>query len=228
MQDSPDSAQALAEAGTEVPAGQIGREQLARQLNEFETFAQRVRPWISGALLPPFSGSLSIALETGLWRLDATFTDLRSEGLVRYRDRNASGTEYLSAWLHQLVLCAMQPASSRSAVRWLLRDTSIHFDPPDNPLEILRSLMQLYAQGLCAPLRFFPKTAWAYASNEWSHAKALDTWRPHEYAGTSEQQDPWIRLAFRGQPDPLEHDFEGFDTCARLVFEPLIAHLRHD
>ena len=75
--------------------------------------------------------------------------------------------------------------------------------------------------GLAAPLRFFPKSSWAYVRSDGKAYKARGAWNGAPQFG-GESADPAFALAFRGVEDPLDDVFE--DT-ARAVFAGLFDHL---
>ena len=71
------------------------------------------------------------------------------------------------------------------------------------------------------PLRFFPKSAWLKMTE--GDSKAEDAWLSERKR--SESDDAALRIAFRGAELSLD---ETFAALAKLVFEPLIEHLRSD
>jgi exodeoxyribonuclease V gamma subunit len=88
----------------------------------------------------------------------------------------------------------------------------------------LLDLLTLYAQGLEAPLPFFPETslAWAQAARagkgpEAARRAARPRWHD-EYNQRGEALDPYVQVAFRGV-DPLDGTFE---ALASRVFAPLL------
>lgn len=84
------------------------------------------------------------------------------------------------------------------------------------PLTHLETLLELYGEGLREPLRFFPRTAAAYArKKELSAARTV--WEGERFP---ENDDPYYRLCF-GAIDPLDREFE---RIAQAVFGPLADH----
>jgi exodeoxyribonuclease V gamma subunit len=86
----------------------------------------------------------------------------------------------------------------------------------------LAALLALYRQGLCAPLPFFPKSAWKYVVSGGNLGQARAVWASTRDRPWGEDGDPAYRLALRGTGDPLDARFM---EVARAVFEPLLAHL---
>ena len=92
----------------------------------------------------------------------------------------------------------------------------------------LRGLLRLHARALHEPLPLFPKSALELVRPRGSLAKAAARWRGRSDSGSvnhSESADSWVRLAWRGRPDPLQGLAADFQAVSRLVFEPLLAHL---
>ena len=91
----------------------------------------------------------------------------------------------------------------------------------------LHSLIEVYREGLCRPVPFFPRSAWAYVSAAKNPlGKAQRIWMGSEYAAAvGESADPFFALAFRDRLETaLDGEFEGlaaqvFGTPARLVKE---------
>lgn len=90
----------------------------------------------------------------------------------------------------------------------------------------LDALLALWREGLRAPLPFAPKAASAYADALREGRDARAAWQKAREAfapfqGRGENDDPWLRLAFR--PDGLLRDFDGahaarFREIAERVF----------
>jgi exodeoxyribonuclease V gamma subunit len=154
--------------------------------------------------------------------LSAGFADLRPSGLVRWRCDERRAADVLEAWLHHLALCADPPPGVQPRTRWLAKFDELRFAAPADPRGLLRSLLEIYRDGLIAPVHFFPKAAWAYKDNKDSLSKARSKWVASHHSGHGEQTDAAYRLALRGCGDPLD---EPFKTLAEAVFGPVVANL---
>ncbi len=210
----------LARAGTEMPDGAIGERQLQRELAALQRFSEQLRMAGADASLPPQSARIDFELEGEGWQLHATFAELQPCGLLRWRYGPSRAGDYLEAWLAHLALCAAAPAGVAPRTRWLSADGEFAFAACADAPAQLRELMTLYRRGLCAPLRFFPRTAWMYTLH--GRSKAWSTWQASQEGGFSESDDPAYRLALRGIENPLDAQFE---ALARAVFTPLLAQL---
>ncbi len=215
----------MALAGTEVPVGAFGRRFLDRELAGLQDFAAHIAEATREPCLEPHAVSLDIALEGRSWRVHVGFADLRCSGLVRYRYDDLRPTDYLTAWLHHLMLCASPLAGVEQTTTWWGRDGKLGFKPCDDPLAVIETLLRLYERGLREPLSFFPKTAWSYITNDGSLSAATQAWRMSKHRPYAEGADAAYRLALRGRPDPLGPGLGEFHACAHAVFDPLLACL---
>jgi exodeoxyribonuclease V gamma subunit len=213
---------ALAQAGPEMPAGALGRQQLQAEVLALQTFADQVRQASATNPLPPHGVALDFDLDGEAWSLRADFAELRPAGLLRWRYGNSRAGDYLEAWLQHLLLCAAPPAGAQLHTRWLSADGEFAFDPCGTAQAALGELLRLYRLGLCAPLHFYPRTSWQWQLH--GRAKALAAWQPGLQRGFGESEDPAYVLALRGVDEPLDAAFEG---VAATVFGPLRQHL-HD
>ncbi|MDB5825077.1 MAG: recC [Herminiimonas sp.] len=200
---SPDAMRALASAGLEFPTGPIGDILLDEELKSLHAFAERVRERQAGAVLPPFSHTLELDVEGEAWHLNGAVSDLRSDGLVRYRYANATASDYLSAWLAHLFLNASKGATQTG---WVARNGEIQLHPLEHARELLTELIGLYRQGLSRPLHFYPKSAWAYAKKSPSLWAANAKWAGSPQFG-GERDDAAYSLALRGVENPLDDEF---------------------
>ena len=221
---SPEQAAGLARAGPEQPSGQLGEQQLQAELLALGGFANEVQGLCAEPLAPPHSAQLTFDFNGEVWTLQADWATLRASGQHGWRFDNTRAGDYLQAWLQHLVLCAAPAPGVALHSTWLSRDGSFHFSPCGPAYAVLHELLALYRRGLCQPLHFFPKAAWAYVLAENNLNKAVAVWRTSSARPFAESSDPAYQLAFRGQPEPLD---DGFEALAQAVLGPLLQHL-HD
>jgi exodeoxyribonuclease V gamma subunit len=211
--------QRLAHAGRELPPGALGRHALEHELAELTAFAQRVAAHRAAPCLPPHPLQLSFDLDGERWQLLGGLADLRADGLLRWRCDALRPADRLEAWITHLALCAAPPPGVQAQTRWLSLDTSLLLQAPAQPGALLLELLRLYRRGLCEPLPFFPKSAWAFVDEDGSMAAAARAWTPTRDRPFAEGADPAYRLALRGLGDPLAGDFA---DLAQRVYGPLI------
>jgi exodeoxyribonuclease V gamma subunit len=212
----------LAQAGGELPAGAIGREQLELELAAIRRFAAQVGAVTRAPCLPPRHVEIGFDLDGEAWQLQADFADLRPDGLVRWRYDELRAAQLLEAWIAHLLLSAAQPAGVAPSTRWIAIDRTLHFAAPAaDARERLAELLRLYRRGLREPIEFFPKSAWSLVDGG-SIAAARRTWTPTPDRPFAEGADPAYRLALRGRGDPLGGEFEALATT---VFGPALRAL---
>lgn len=211
----------LARAAGALPHGQVGETLYRRERQEAELFARRLR----GFLPDPAPEPLGVDLELAGLRLVGGLAGVGQDGLKDYRMDNIQPRHYLSLWLRHLVLNCLAPEGVELRSQWLGEDRVAKLAPVAEPRERLAALLELYRQGLRWPLRFFPRSAWAYAQALGKPkadplAAARGQWEGGDFVW-GEGRDPYYRLAFRDL-DPLDEVFSGL---AAAVFQPLLAHL---
>jgi len=161
-----------------------------------------------------------ISIDGQTWAVHGALPDLRPDGLVRWRYDDTRPGDYLEAWLLHLARAAGE--GDITPTRWLSRDGDFQFGAvPDAPA-VLADLLRLYARGLCEPVHFFPKSAWAYMVSGCKLSKASARWRSTPRNPFAEEADPAYSLALRGVAEPLDGDFH---DCAVTVLGPLLASL---
>ncbi len=112
-------------------------------------------------------------------------------------------------------------------------DATLKFGAVTKPLEILAGLLDLYWRGLQQPLKFFPRTSYAFVESELKRqtggrAKrepidvARSVWEGDAFGKVRpEREDGWFDVCFRNL-DPLDEEFA---ETARRVFGPLLEHV---
>ena len=144
--------------------------------------------------------------------------------LLRGRRRRLRAGGRVALWIRHLVWCALAPADVAIRSRWLHLDGELDMEPVTAAREVLGVLLAGQAEGLCAPLPFFPEASTEYARVMRSgrggdplraaRGKWLEGWnRP------GEGDDPYHRLAWRGR-DPLADP--RFVELARAVADPML------
>ncbi|MDR0717318.1 MAG: exodeoxyribonuclease V subunit gamma [Azoarcus sp.] len=219
---------ALARAGGEYPAGNLGDSALRRELAALRAFADRLNAARMRPCLPARLVKLDFDLGGESWSLQTVFNDLRADGLVRHRYDKARARDYLAAWIDHLTLCAASPDGVECRSVGLSRDESFTLRPLPSATarQHLAGLLELYRDGLREPLRFFPKSAWEYArraapdnDNDTARAEAARIWAGGDFP---ERDDFAYRLALRGADEALD---DKFWNNAETVFGALRASL---
>jgi exodeoxyribonuclease V gamma subunit len=220
LHDRPlDQRLALVAARGDLPVGAFGHLCFERDRAAVEPLAEEVRPHLSSPLPP-----LEFSLVLGTTRLQGWIHHRTRGGLLRWRAAKLNAWNQLELWIHHLALNAMQPGDGAAVSRLFAEDKSITFGPVDDAAAHLQTLVDLYREGMRAPLPFMPLSAGACAeacgdNPDDALEKARRRWERDGYGQRGEALDPWCNLAFRGR-DPLD---ERFREIACAVFAPLLA-----
>jgi len=141
--------------------------------------------------------------------------------MIRYRCAKLNAKDRIRAWIEHLVLNAVRQEGYPSETLLIMTNDTATYSRVENAAIVLKSLLDLYWQGLSLPLRFFPSSAMAYADKQkWDINKARAKWEDGYNDIPGEGSDPYFRLCF-GRTEPFTEDFE---KTARAVLEPLMKH----
>ncbi|HOJ52331.1 MAG TPA: exodeoxyribonuclease V subunit gamma [Syntrophales bacterium] len=162
-------------------------------------------------------------------RITGILKNIHPQGLFYVRPGKERGRDFLVAWLMHLIFHAAHPDRGEAKTTMIFLDgrkPKIYtYQRPDDPPEILASLLMLYERGLVFPLKLFPESSMAYAKTKAAEKeenkareKARDTWYKNQ--GYRESNDPYHRLCY-GEAEPID---EEFCILAWQVWEPLLAH----
>ncbi len=220
-----ESAQAakLARAQGLLPHGQVGVNGFAQEWATLCPFTERVQQLQSAGL----GESVAVDIQCAGVRIQGSLDGLTPTGLVGYRPATITPKDRLRLWLRHLLVNTSPSPERRISSHWLGLNGELRLIPVTDPMPALTALLQYYQQGLREPLPLFARSSWAYA-DAWNQGKGLDAalkkarneWNGH-YHRDGEVQDPWIALAFRGHPTPLNTTFM---TLAQTFWQPYFQH----
>ena len=170
----------------------------------------------------------AVSVETGVagWRLNGVLENVGPEGQVLWSVDSLSPWVMLRAWCAHLLLNTDASAPSHHT-HLVDAEGVVSFPPEDDAASKLNDLVDLYCEGLCRPLPFFPRSAWEYVSAPRTPlGSAYRTWAGSQHGpAQGESADPFFALAFRDRLDTaLDSEFESlaslvFGTPARTVRE---------
>ena len=202
-----------------LPPARHGDRLFADHLTEVTGFARKIREKIGASGPLPH---LDLELDIGKFRLSGRLSQIWPDRMYRYRCAKMKAKDQLHCWIEHLLLNAAGGEGYPDETLLIMTDKSILFTKVDDPREELRSILELYWQGLTGPLPFFPESALAYATakSPWDLSKARVRWEDGygDYPGEGKEQH--FRLCF-GKSDPFDAEFE---RVARLLLEPLLRH----
>lgn len=152
-------------------------------------------------------------------------TQLCNGQLLRYRLASLKAKDLIDGWVRCLALSLANPGGTGFAgVVLKCRDKTEHIARQPDPLPLLADLLDVYWEGLCAALPFFPESSLAAASKhlkdpaETGLAAALPKWAA--FTGGGDSEDKWTQVAF--PTCPLDPPATGFLELAYRVWTPYL------
>ncbi|MEI8233889.1 MAG: exodeoxyribonuclease V subunit gamma [Verrucomicrobiota bacterium] len=205
-----------------LPPGSVGAQHYRSQTRAAQTLHAAMARLL-GTTRPdaPRLLDLRVSPFTLTGRLDALY----GGRLAFFRPAKLKAKDRLQAWCAHLAWCAACGEAPPPPTVLAGTDGAVQFAP--QPPERLLELLELFWQGLQAPLPFFPNTSLAFAESQEATGKpplerARAVWRGNVRA-QGECENASFRLCFGGADaggDPLDAAFE---TTALAVFGPLLA-----
>lgn len=205
-----------------LPPDPAGRDAGAEFLAEARRLAEAVRTE-QGEAAPVFHDlHLELAAGPATVRVTGRVTT-HGEALVTFRPAKRKGADLLRLWVPYL---AARAAGLSITAAHVAKDGIFHAPDLDQATaaRILGGLVELYRQGMSAPLPLLPRASLAYAEKraagkdrDTSLDAALTAWEGNSHV-TPERDDPALALAYRDQ-DP---DWETFMTVTEQVYAPLL------
>jgi exodeoxyribonuclease V gamma subunit len=189
-------------------------ELLFRGLQEQVTeFAAGIRA-LTGELSP--LEPLDLDIRVGEFRISGRLTGIWPDQLLRSRCAKRSGRDQMRLWIEHLLLNELHAERYPTRSVLVTTDGALRLLPVEESGTCLRLLLDFYWAGLRQPLKFFPRSSFAYAK-KWELDSARTVWRGDYFP---EGDDPYYRLCF-GDADPLDDEFE---RVTRAILEPLLRH----
>jgi exodeoxyribonuclease V gamma subunit len=170
-----------------------------------------------------------VDLTLGDFRLTGRLATRACGGILSYRAASIKAQDVLRLWIQHLVV----NASGRHGKSVLVGvNATHHYQPCQVASAELTALLQVYWQGLRAPLKFFPRSSLAFAKTEHQlaknprartnpHAHALAQWEGNSFQSVpGERDEPSFNLCF-GDTMPLDDEFA---SLARRIIGPILQH----
>jgi exodeoxyribonuclease V gamma subunit len=213
--------------GTLPPAGP-GRVAFAALRGKAERFAAAVAPFAALPALEP----LDVDEIISGFRLTGRLLCINSEGLLRYRCATLKARDLLNCWVQHLVLNFAAPDGYPRESFLLAIDGRWRFARCDNALEHLETLANLYQDGLCEPLPFFPETSHAFVVNPEKPEKLISAWNGFrsgkvQQPGERQREDSFDLFFGSIPPDELFASAR-FRKVSQVVFAPLLSCLQKE
>jgi exodeoxyribonuclease V gamma subunit len=213
----------VSRAAGELPHGSAGELLFRRLQAEVEIFFKK-----AGRFLPAEAESA----RDGDWSANGFRLSGRISGLypglcLQMRFADVGARDFIRAWIRHLFRGCLGDSPSAPHTVLIGKDAVWSFGKVPDPAALLQGLLALYWQGVCAPLRFFPRSALAFVRQrphgEDDEARALVAarrqWIGSEHV-SGESDDLYYRLCF----DPADALNAEFQRLAVQIFEPMFAH----
>lgn len=171
--------------------------------------------------------ALDVDIQCGEFHVQGRLKELRDNGLLLARCGAINGKDMLRGWIAHVLLNCMAETDDVPRMSILLgRDETLCLKGVDTPHDILRSLLDLYWQGLCEPLPFFAETSLVFAremaagKEARARKEARVKWAG-EFNPYREGDDLYFSFCY---PDCIPLDTH-FENLALQVYLPLLEHL---
>lgn len=216
----------ILEASGQLPHGNIGSYVYDKNQAEVTTFANQIKSYTEET--PLVGQSFELSLADG-FQLSGQLSQLWPHYLIHYRYTKLKAKDFLQVWLQHLVLNSLANPSLPTSSLLMGIEKSYQFNPIDNGLEILNELVQLYWQGLQAPLAFFPQASLAFAEAKeagkgWKEATQI--WQGSYFQEMpGEGEDFYYQLVFGNRSDVegvLNAHKTAFSQLAKQIYAPLL------
>ena len=199
--------------------GRIAFEKMSREANALAVH-------IMDAVAAEKEKILEMEESLGDYRLSGKVAGIFGDTLVRYRFASVKGRERLKIWLEMLFLQAFLGDAAPARGLLVGTDGAWTCQGHPDPCGTLHGILNIYTQGLAAPIAFFPETSLKYwqglqqksAAPEAALEAARKTWEGSDYR-RGESDDPYYNLCFSGT-DPLTRD--DFAALAERVYRPML------
>jgi exodeoxyribonuclease V gamma subunit len=202
-----------------LPHGPAGLAAFAMVDDAMAAMLERIRHFAPGVQ----ARRHALDLACGGYRITGSL-ETYPEGALLYRPGKVRDKDLIGVWIRHVLLNAGVPAASRALGCDFDGGTAeiqeVRFKPVD-AVPILQALLDLFAQGLQAPLAFYPASSYAFAQAERegkdAFARARNAWAgSDQHRGEGEDEAYYFHP---GQLDPFQGDFR---AQARAFFTPLL------
>lgn len=213
-----ENALAMIRARGILPPGEMGAQAFDELCGRARAFVAEIQPHLAAPSEP-----LLIDERVGNFRFTARLDEMRGDTLVQYRLAKLKPKDFIRLWLKHL---ARHLVSSGDAILFGADGEQFTFAPVENARELLADLFALYAEGLRRPLRFFPKSSWAFMESlkkgeAEARKAARKAWLDTGESWDADARDAFIEVAFRNADNPLNAEWRA--TTERIL-QPLFAH----
>ncbi len=159
---------------------------------------------------------LELDVRVGDFRVSGRLSGIWPDLLLRSRCAKRSGRDQMRLWIEHLLLNEMKREGYPVVSVLATTDGALRLLPVKESGACLRLLLDFYWSGLRQPLKFFPRSSFAYGK-KWDLGSAWNAWCGDYFP---EGDDPYYQLCF-GASNPLDEEFE---RVSRAILDPLLQH----
>ncbi len=192
--------------------GKMRENQLSQQA---EALARKIQPWQEQ--YPWLDNPETLDITLAGYHLTGPIRRSTAVGLLDYRVGKLRPQDRLSLWLRHLALATQRGSVAQS--HFITEQEILHLHPiqADAASKLLGQLLDHYRAGLQAPLQFFPRSAWAFASGD----KRWEAVWHGGYNRPGECEHPAYQMLF-ADGNPLDSRFQ---QLAEAIYGPLIERM---
>jgi exodeoxyribonuclease V gamma subunit len=205
-----------------LPHGVPGELALAGIASEIDAFLPLIRRAMAGYEMVRKDVTVTVDAFTITGAVDC----LGRGGFLSFRYADLKPGDLMRAWVSVLLLKAVSPNAQVSGMH-IHKAGQAHISSEEEPFAVLKGLMDVYWQGMCRPLHFFPKSSYAYAEHmkktgneQRAMQEAGKAWSGG-WKGNGESEDAAMQICFAGT-NPLDDEFR---ELAMTVYGPLLVRL---
>jgi exodeoxyribonuclease V gamma subunit len=209
----------------QLPHGNVGTFYFNELSSDVERFVSKIESLKHNKNAEP----LEAQIEMGECLLQARLTEIYDCGLLQVRYAKQRAQDLLSAWIYHLAFCEAAPKKRPPESAMIFKDAAWQFKAVEHHRQILMDLLNMFRDGLEAPLHFFPNASLEYVQQEQLKGKSKRTaltqarkkWQGSGDFARGESDDPYYDICFK-MTDPLD---QAFEDVSKAVFGPLLANI---
>jgi len=217
----PDDLKPAFDARGVLPHGEIG----AYEFNHMSSELKKYCAFLASYTRKRIPGTQVFELVLGEFTLTGSVPGIYDDNCLYFRFARSNPRDMLRLWVFHLVRCCL-PGKLPGKSWYIARDAVLEFLPVSESRKILKSLLEIFWEGLAEPIHFFPASSYTYAEQVLRYSKkreaamksAENKW--FNERGWSESTDPYVSHCFANN-HPLDNRFE---DLAESVFSPMMAH----
>jgi exodeoxyribonuclease V gamma subunit len=204
-----------------LPHGEIGSYEFNRMFAEIKRYGDFLSVFMRGQI----PETQNFELNLGDVTLTGSIPGIYGDHCLYFRYARSNPGDMIRLWIYHLVRCCL--TGKPTGKSWYLcRDRAFEISLVADSHTILKSLLEIFWEGLAEAIHFFPVSSYTYAQQMIQYSRnreaalkaAQDKWVNER--SWSESADPYTARCFAGL-NPLDTHFE---ALAMDVFNPVMAH----